>query len=104
MSTQTPARHEDSLSGDRFGIPDEMTRAPALYDLGDVVFALARIEALLTAQHAAVMDRETAAIYLGLSPEELDKLSELDSGIAPVRIFDRIVWRRADLDSYLGLL
>ena len=104
MSTQTPTRHEDSLSEDRFGIPDEMTRPPALYDLGDVLFALARIEALLAAQHSAVMDREAAAIYLGISPEDLDRLSALDPGIAPVLLCGRVVWRRADLDSYLGIL
>jgi excisionase family DNA binding protein len=49
----------------------------------------------------AALDREGAARYLGIGTTKLAQLTR-DGLLPSVRIGDRRLWRRADLDSFLA--
>jgi excisionase family DNA binding protein len=51
----------------------------------------------------AALDREGAARYLGIGTTKLAQLTR-DGRLPSVRIGDRRLWRRADLDSFLAAL
>jgi excisionase family DNA binding protein len=71
-------------------------------DLGDVLSALERIERLLAEQSSAALGRDAAARYLGVSVATLDRLTSAGK-LKSVRVsVGRVVWRRIDLEKYLG--
>lgn len=82
--------------------------SPALtksIELGDVVAALGRIEELLAEESSAVLCRAAAARFIGVSPATLDRLASANPALRPVRVsVGRVVWRRADLRSFLEAL
>ena len=73
--------------------------------LGDLLDALKRIEALLAERSAAVLRREAAARFIGVSTATLDRLASRNPALRPVRVSQgRVVWRRADLQAFLDAL
>jgi predicted DNA-binding transcriptional regulator AlpA len=70
--------------------------------LGELLSALERIEALLSAESAAVLSRKQAANFLGLSPASLDRLASSNPALKPIHPTPgRTVWRKADLQRYI---
>lgn len=70
-----------------------------------ISLTLDRIEALLAAQQSAVLNREAAANYLGITPATLDSLAASNWRLRPVSpSAGYVVWRRADLDRFLESL
>jgi hypothetical protein len=73
--------------------------------IGDVLFELRRISATLAAQSSAVMGREDAANYIGVTVATLDELAKANPTLRPVAPVAGVeVFRRADLDAFVESL
>lgn len=81
--------------------------APATFDgpsLAEVVSELRAIRHSLDSHGAAVLNREAAATYLGISTATLERLTSKGI-IRSIKVSEgRVGWMRSTLDSYLAVL
>jgi excisionase family DNA binding protein len=84
--------------------PPEGRSVASVLTMADVVFELRAIRAALAAHGAAVLNREGAAAYLGISTATLERLTSAGK-LASVRVSEgRVGWLRKALDAYLDAL
>jgi hypothetical protein len=70
--------------------------------LSELLAVLKRIESLLAEDSAAVLSREQAARFLGISPASLDRLAASVPELRPIHPTPgRSVWRKSDLKRYI---
>jgi predicted DNA-binding transcriptional regulator AlpA len=78
--------------------------APNGEAFAEVLTELRAIRNALAAQGAAVLNREAAALYVGVSTATLDRLTSAGK-LRSIRVSEgRVGWKRKALDAYLDAL